>query len=249
MRYILGCLILLFGLPMGAQAEQPAGVPDVHVGDRWTFQERNGLTDDVQGEFTRRVVTVTPTEITAVQQIKGHTGQTVGYFSRDWNVEDNGRVRFDPPPMTMHFPMKNGDTWQEQYKARTLANGFTVACHVSSKVVVREPVKVLAGDFDALRIEGRTECRGADGSGLPILFANSNWYAPSVKAIVKTVTSQIFEGRERNKTVIEMLNYSLADRAEPAPGEPSVGHSPAKQVPATPATPSSAPPALPEKGI
>jgi hypothetical protein len=249
-RFLSG-LIVLLALPAAVRAEQPVGTPDVHVGDRWTFQQRDGLTDDVQGEFTRRVVTVSSTEITAVQQVKGRPGQTVSYFSREWNLEDNGTTKFDPPAMVLHLPMKTGDAWQNQYKARTLANGFTMSCHVSSKVVARDTVAVPAGSFDALRIESRSECQNASGNSPSVLFANSNWYAPSAKAIVKTIASSIFEGRERSKTVTEMLNFSLADRAEPAPGQVPPGQVPPGLAPSGkgPAIPSASPSAVPEKGI
>jgi hypothetical protein len=239
-------LAIFLAFPGGLRAESPATLPDVHVGDRWTFQQRDGLTDDVQAEFTRRVVTVSPAEITAVQQQKGRPGQSVLYFTREWNLEDNGVIKYDPSPLVLHFPMKSGDTWQGQYKSRTLANGFTLVCQSVSKVAAHETIKVLAGSYDTLRIDARQECRGADPNAAAVQFATSNWYAPAVKAIVKTVSSGMFEGRERNRTVTEMLNYSLADRAEPAPVPAPPGQSPPAP---TPATPSSVTPASPEKGI
>jgi hypothetical protein len=230
---------ILLALSVAARAEQPVGPPDVRIGDRWTFQQRDGLTDDLQGEFVRRVVAVSPAEITAVMQVKGRAGQVIHYFSHDWNIIDNGVTKFDPSAVVLRFPLKIGDVWRGQYKTRTLANGFTTACRVSAKVAARETVKVPAGGFDALRVDGVVECHGVDGNAMSIQTASSNWYAPAVKAIVKTVYSGMYEGRERNRTVTEMLAYTLADTAEPAPGQPPAG---------TPSGQSSAAPSDENKG-
>jgi hypothetical protein len=246
MWLVFRVVLLLLAMPAVVRADQPAGPPDVHVGDRWTFQQRDGLTDDLQGEFTRRVVTVSPTEITVVQQIKGRTGQMVNYFSRDWNLEDNGATKYEPSTMSLHMPMKIGDAWQGQYKSRALANGFTSVCHVSAKVVAHETIKVLAGTFDTLKVDGHLECRGAAAGADPVLIANSNWYAPAAKGIVKTTSSVMFEGRERSRSVTEMLSFSLADRAEPAPGEIPRGQAPSGQGSTAP---SATPSAAPEHGI
>jgi hypothetical protein len=261
MRFAFTVLTVLLALPLTVRAQQPAVQPDVHVGDRWTFQQRDGLTDDLQAEFTRRVVTVSPAEITVVTQVKGRAGQTVNYFTRDWNLIDNGTTKYDPPIMTLHLPMKPGDTWQGPAKSRALSNGFTMNCHLSAKVATRETVKVLAGSFETLRVDSRLECRGADANAAAVQVAASNWYSPAVKAIVKTVSSSTFEGRERSRAVTEMLTYSLADRADPGPSEVPLSQVPPGQAPApaqaplkqTPsghsANPSMASPVSPDKGI
>lgn len=240
----LRLLAILLMFPAAAAAEPPVGQPDVRVGDQWTFQQQDGFTQALQGVLTRRVVAVSATEITAVTQVEGRPGETVGYFSRDWNVVDNGAAKIDPSNLTLRMPMKTGDTWHGQYHVRTLSNGNTMVCEISAKVALRETVKVPAGSFDALRIDGQSECRGANPNATPITLTTTNWYAPAAKNIVKTVFSTMFEGRERTRQVVEMRNYFLTDRREPAPTTPD--DAPSARTPVTPSTMPAVPPA---KGI
>jgi hypothetical protein len=231
-------LSIVFSIALtSADAQQSAPQPDIHVGDRWTFRQKDGFTDDSQGEFTRRVVSVSQTEIAAVIQTKGRPGETVQYFARDWNLLDNGVVRFEPNLLTWRFPMKIGDVWRGQYKLRTIATGNTITCTSVGKVLARETVTVPAGNFEAFKIENRRECANATLQGPSTLIVNTDWYAPSVRSTVKAINSSFLEGRERSRNVVEMTGDFLADSAEPANPDPTPGIAPVEKKPARPEGP------------
>ena len=108
-----------------------------------------------------------------LHEITGAAGQTI--------------VRFDPWFPLVQFPIAVGSEWTSTYRGQLttfeLAWDGTMTCRVTSL----EPVTVIAGTFEAYRIECYDKRRA------PMVETGSTitaWYAPSVPGVVKTVNHE-----------------------------------------------------------
>ena len=112
--------------------------PEVHIGDRWTYRQVDGFTSEVTADFSRRVIAVSDTEITALQEVKGTTNRKPMYFDRNWNLIDDGNANYTPSLDLVDFPLHQGDTWKHQYQGTILTSGRSVVCTVAGKALDTE---------------------------------------------------------------------------------------------------------------
>jgi hypothetical protein len=207
-RLILPILFLHLLLRQ-AQAETLAPVPDVHPGDHWTYRQKDLLANEVMAEVQRRVIAMSDKEITLSEQVAGHPGRKTVYTDRNWNIVDNGDVKYTPALDTLRFPLMSGDSWSRQYEGQVLKSGVTATCLIKGKTVGTEQKSVIAGSFDTIKIQDEVECRAADPSDAVMVFRNTIWYAPTAKRTVLSESSTFASGRERSKTSVELIEFHL----------------------------------------
>jgi hypothetical protein len=107
------------------------------------------------------------------------------------------------------FPLRVGDSWTYESETLFKDNGNSTArSKISVRVVSVEKVAVVAGEFDAFKLEARGRFRGLSRGGPGVLegeFTSTYWYAPSVRTIVKSTLSNPYRG----PTHVELVAASL----------------------------------------
>jgi len=101
-------------------------------------------------------------------------------------VKTNGDtlVEFKPYFPQLAYPLHLGRKWSGEYSGFTAEDGAKWSSKVSCEVKAWEKVKVVAGTFDAYRIECEEKWRA-----MLILTGESKstrWYAPAVGMVVKS---------------------------------------------------------------
>ena len=205
----------LVGLAHGADL---AHAPNVRVGDTWKYNQLDGFTNEIKFEFSRRVVGISDSEITIEQTIKGRAGYRVIIYDRFWNLIDNGTLKFEPSNGVQSFPVTIGKVLRKEYREKNIKTGVFSVCTVSGQYVGWEKVTVPAGTFDTLRLEDEIECRSTGADAAINKTAHKSWYAPSVNKYVRTESQTVRDGRVREKTGTELVEYS--------PARPDPGHAP-----------------------
>jgi hypothetical protein len=204
-------IMLLAPLCFGfARAQESVDAPLVHVGDWWKYRTVDGFTNEPSAEFTHRIVELNDREITVQLQVKNVKTTELRYFNRDWNPLDVGKAKFEPYYPGQKFPTKVGDKWRQEYRAIS-TNGQTNTAFLIGTVVAYEKVTVPAGIFDAYKIETHIDAHSTDESATSSRSVKTIWYAPAVKKYVRSEAVISSDGRVRNKTVDELIEYSLKD--------------------------------------
>lgn len=150
--------------------------PRLHVGDSWRYNKYSQVVEQASDEGFVLKLTMGGTTATTRTNREGNPVSTE-------TVTGVGTVNasYSPFMPVLRFPLKPGKTWRESYRTTT---SFLFTSNTDSeyeaKVVGWEVVKVPAGTFDALRIDWRARSSvNQDGT---------QWYAPDVKALIKSVT-------------------------------------------------------------
>jgi hypothetical protein len=215
-RAALRAFLLLTGAVLGicgtAWADGPVGIPDVHIGDLWSYRTVDGYTNETTLEFTHRIVKLSDKEIVLQLQNKNVSGRKLLFYTREWNSTDVGEGRFDPFYPEYKFPLKVGDTWNQEFKSSD-NHGTSFSSFVRAKIVALEKVTVPAGTFDAYRIERDIESRKANADANIAKGRIITWFAPAVKKYVRRECMTFSDGRERSKTVDELIEYSLQEKS------------------------------------
>jgi hypothetical protein len=178
---LLGCLTR----PIVAQ--EPAGPPTTgapiyKVGDTWTFL--SGKTDTNPGVTgVKTVVSVTENQTTIRASWNGHPSYEID-LNNQGDMFRSGDTTWEPAIGWLSFPMMVGKSWDFHDLKRT-TSGIADIDEVV-KVVAFERVRVPAGTFDAYKIVIHGVWARHLGGGLAVQIHSTYWYAPSVKAIVKS---------------------------------------------------------------
>jgi hypothetical protein len=206
-------MILLWSAGIAAAAP-PTPAPDIHVGDMWKYRVLDGFTHEPLREVTQRVVEINDHEIAVELRNDKNDKSALRYFNHEWNVLDTGEVKYDPYYPEYKFPMSAGMTWTGNY-TYSGNDGALFSGFLTAKIAVLEKITVPAGTFDAYRIEADLETRSANTSYVVTKIQTTTWYAPAVRRFVKRQSVTSREGRVRDKSEEELIEYSSA--AKPVP--------------------------------
>jgi len=210
-------ILVAFGILGTAWADNSVGIPDVHIGDVWKYRNIDGYSNETNLEFSHRVVKLNDKEIVIQLQNKNVSGKRLQYLTREWNVIDSGDVKWEPFNPEYKFPMSVGITWNQEFKFSD-DKGSSYSCFVRAKIVALEKVTVPAGTFDAYRIERDIERRSTSADANVTKGRMITWYAPVAKKYVRRESIAFSNGRERDKNIDELLEYSLRENL-PAPSK------------------------------
>lgn len=157
-----------------AAADDPASVPlpDVKIGDTWTFAVVDPISRTEQGEVSTTVLEVTDTSIVAAPD---------SVFDRQWGIKRLRGVEFSPLEQIYSFPLVAGKKWSHK-PAYQYRNCGISTLTLDAEVIGWETVKVPAGTFRALRIDHTG--RSSNSCGSPAL-TRRHWYVPELKMSVK----------------------------------------------------------------
>jgi hypothetical protein len=172
--------------------------------DRWSFVVYYGLPATVPNRHWV-VVTVTPEAIEATEN-----GQLLR-LSPDLNVIESP-TRQESNTLTLQFPLTVGRTWTYETDTLFKDNQSTARTATTVRVVAYESVSVIAGQFDAFKLEATGTFTGRSRGGPGLLsgeFKSTYWYAPAAKAIVKSQLWSTYRGAVNT----ELVEFRLSEAA------------------------------------
>ena len=204
--------VMLTSCTLAALAQssaQPAAKPTVTVGDRWSWQHTNGLSNEKDYTVIETVVEVNPAEIRTQAKIKGKSGNGVATYTTEWNPVDVATAKYDPFLKLIEFPLQVGKKWKASADKMLFSNGKHGSFHLNGEVVALEKITVPAGTFDAYKIKVVLEGVGTDEDANIGNTIETRWYAPAANQFVRTENEFSRDGRVRQKDINELLEYSL----------------------------------------
>jgi len=206
----LGCfaatIIILFATYAFAQNPDK---PDIHVGDRWSWEHTNGLANEKDFTQIQDIVEVSANEISTRIRVKGKPGSAIATYTREWNPIDVVSARYAPYLKDFSFPLEIGKKWEGNADKMLFSNGKHGKFSLKGEVVAFEKVTVPAGTFDAYKINVVLDASSTDEDANIGNTVETYWYAPSVKRYVKLENTFKRDGRVRSKDIYELLEYSL----------------------------------------
>ncbi|MGD0883677.1 MAG: hypothetical protein ABSA46_02165 [Thermodesulfovibrionales bacterium] len=205
------CKVLLIGLIVFATYAfaENADRPDVHVGDRWSWQHINGLANEKDFTQIEDVVEVSGNEIRARMRTKGRLGSIITTYTREWNPVDTDSAQYAPYLNLFAFPLDVGKKWDSKADKMLFSSGKHGKFSLKGEVVAFEKVTVPAGTFDAYKINIGMDATSTDEDAITGTTVETCWFAPAVKRYVKREITFSKDGRVRSKDIDELLEFSL----------------------------------------
>jgi hypothetical protein len=191
--------------------ESPNGVEpmeDAQLGDHWTYELRDDITGDVKSTITNTVTDVSASEVsTRIAQL-GNSNSGYQTFDRSWNMTNNGTWRYTPNDGTgIRPPLAVGKTWSFKSSDFNSTAGIGWKRSGTAKVVAQESVTTRAGTFDTFKIEFSFQVQNANDPTKKFQAVQQTWYAPAINHWVKRSYVSRSEGRVRDKSTIELVEY------------------------------------------
>lgn len=177
---------------------QKADRPEVKVGDEWQFVTYLGV-PPAKPNIVWVVTSITPAGIEGTENGKPLM------LTQDLNVAESPLFRFSERRL-LSFPLEVGRKWTVRNNVYDKSLEAKRIEDLNVTVVGRERVRVLAGEFDAFKIEarGKVGVEGAAGAGGREI-SYTYWYAPSARAIVKQETADRYHG----PSAMELVSFKL----------------------------------------
>jgi hypothetical protein len=180
--------------------ETPA--PRYRIGDAWSFVSVDALSPARNMRFTETITHRTPDGADLrVDDAASHTWQKV--FDADGNTVHSLNYAPKPSDGRLKFPMSVGMRWTAEYDLGSLHFTF------NREVAAFEDIQTRAGTFKAYRIEssGSFKAAGQSSSGD---VAETSWYAPAAKRIVKDDWHATTQGSASTQVHIELVQILIA---------------------------------------
>jgi hypothetical protein len=181
---------------------------DPQVGDHWTYEFRDDISGDLKSTFTDTITDVSATGISIRADVLGSSNVGFVNYDRSWNRTINGNWRFSPNDGSgIRAPLAVGKVWS--VKANDLNNtaGAGWKRSVTSKVVAQETITTRAGTFETFKIEISFEFRNTQDPTKKVQDTWQTWYAPAIDHWVKQTSVTRSDGRVRNRTTSELVEY------------------------------------------
>jgi hypothetical protein len=183
--------------------------PEMHVGDRWSWQHTNAMTNEEDWTKIEDVVSVDNKEIRTRIRKKGTSNNLIATYTTDMNPIDTGNERYQPDLTRFVFPFQPGKKWSGEFDKMLFINGKHGKFFVKAEVTGPEKITVQAGEFDAYKIKLVYDATATDESAMEGKTVETFWYAPEVKNYVKLESSFTHDRQVRSQDVFELLDYSL----------------------------------------
>ena len=158
--------------------------------------------------FTLVVVDINDKEITTRVSYRGKDRPRTIIFDSQWAVLDDSVWKNGPEGLTgIRTPLQVGKTWRSETNSTNMQTGTALRSSSVAKVVAQEKITTRAGTFDTFRVEtSLTQINSKDATKSARL-AYVHWYAPAINQWVKKTFELRVEGRVRDSTVDELIDY------------------------------------------
>jgi hypothetical protein len=192
-------------------AESPNDVEameEPEVGDHWTYELRDEITGDIKSTLTNTVTDASANEISVKVAKLGNSNSGYLTFDRSWNIKSNGVWQYMPNDGTgIRAPLAVGKTWQIKTSDHNSTAGVTIKRTGTAKVTAKESVTTRAGTFDTFKIEVSFAGSATNDPTKKWLTEQQTWYAPAIDHWVKRSYVSRSEGRVRERTMVELVEY------------------------------------------
>jgi hypothetical protein len=188
-----------------AQTPDPGGI---RVGDRWSYDIKDGLTGDLRNAITVVVAETNDKEITTRVIYQGKDRPQTNVYDPDWGRIDDGSWKLRPSGIGIKKPLQIGKEWKSDADAMNLQSGIAFHASGAAKVVVQEKVSTSAGTFDTFRIDMTVRLINTRDQTRSQNWTFVVWYAPAISRWVKRTAEWRQEGRVRDSFIEELTGYS-----------------------------------------
>jgi hypothetical protein len=180
---------------------QTADLPDVRVGDEWKFAAYYTVPSTAPNR-TWLVTSVNEAGIDGTEN-----GEPLR-LTRELSVVESPRDRSSNFRL-LAFPLAVGKRWHyvnDWFFKMNASNGRST---VDAEIVGYEKITVPAGQFDAFKLISRERLSGKSplGSEHAGEITRSYWYAPSARAIVKSISHDPYIGT----TTVQLVAFRLVE--------------------------------------
>lgn len=187
---------------------RPEAMEEAQTGDRWTYEFRDEITGEIKSTFTNIVTDVSASEIGVRTTTLGNANNGYLTYDRSWNVKANNAWRYSPNDGTgVVAPLTVGKTWPIKATDVNSAAGASWKRSGTAKVAAQESVTTQAGTFDAFRIEASYQLQNASNPTKKWQVVQQTWYAPAINHWIKRSYVSRSEGRVRENSIIELVEY------------------------------------------
>jgi hypothetical protein len=189
-------------------AAQTAGPRTIRVGDRWSYDIKDGLTGDLRQAITIVVVDIDDKEITTRTTFRGKERPQTMVFDLDWGRIDDGVWKLTPSGIGIRKPLQVGNEWRSDGNATNIQSGTPFRASGVAKAMAQEQITTPAGTFDTIRVEMTVRLINTRDQTRSSTWTFVVWYAPAVNRWVKRKTEGRAEGRLRDSSLEELTDYS-----------------------------------------
>jgi len=194
--------------PAAETANAPEPMEEPQTGDRWTYEVRDDITGELKSTITNTVTDTSGTEISVRATQLG--SPNIGYltYDRSWNLTNNGVWRHKPGDGTgVRTPLAVGKTWTFSGSDSNTTAGATWKRSGTAKILAQESITTRAGTFDTFKIETTIQMQNANDPTKKVQSVQESWYAPAIDHWVKRTSVTRSDGRVRDKSAIELVEY------------------------------------------
>jgi DUF3108-like len=194
--------------PAVESSGSPEAMEDPQTGDHWTYELRDEITGEIKSTVTNTVTDVSNSEISIRIAQLGNSNSGYQTFDRSWNLINNGIWRYTPNDGTgIRPPLAVGKTWPIKSTDLNSTAGFSTKRSGTSKVIAQESVTTRAGTFDTFKIEASYQLQSTNDPTKKFQVVQQTWYAPAVNHWVKRTFASRSDGRVREKSMVELVEY------------------------------------------
>lgn len=186
----------------------PEAMEDAQTGDHWTYEFRDDITGDIKSTITNTVTDVSASEISTRVGLLGNPSQGYATYDRSWNLTNNGTWRYTPNDGSgIKLPLAVGKSWSFKSSDLNSTAGNSWKRSGTSKVVAQESVTTRAGTFDTFKIETSIQVQNTTDPTKKVQVVQQTWYAPVIDHWVKRSVVSRADGRVRDKSTVELVEY------------------------------------------
>jgi len=205
-RLIVTTSLLLF-LSWSCAAQTPDPGP-VRIGDRWSYDIKDGLTGNLRNAITVVVAETNDKEITTRVTYQGKDRPQTAVYDPDWGRIDDGVWKLRPSGIGIKKPLQIGKDWKSDADGMNLQSGVAFHASGAAKVVGQEKVATSAGAFDTFRIDMTVRLINSRDQTKSQNWTFVVWYAPAINRWVKRTSEWRQEGRVRDSYTEELTGYA-----------------------------------------
>jgi hypothetical protein len=193
----------------GHGVAQTADPGPIRVGDRWSYDIKDGVTGDLKQVVTLVVTEIDQKEITTRASVRGNNRPLTIAFDPGWGRIDDGTWKHRPSDLFgIRTPLEVGKQWRSEGNTMNLHSGLAFRTSGSAKVAGQEQVTVPAGTFDTFRVELTVRNINTTDQTKSSTTTVVVWYAPAINRWVRKKSEFRYEGRLRDSTIDELTEYS-----------------------------------------
>jgi hypothetical protein len=208
LRHLIATSLAIQLLLAGFCAAQSVDPGPIHVGDRWSYDIKDGLTGDLRRAITVVVVDINDKEITTRVTSLGKDRPQTMVFDHDWGRIDDGIWKLRPSGIGIKKPLQVGKEWRSDANAINSQSGVVLRATGAAKVVGQEQFTTPAGTFDSFRVDMTVRMINTKDQTRSQTWTFVSWFAPAVNRWVRRKAEWQSEGRLRDSYSEELTEYS-----------------------------------------